>query len=89
MYISEAKRIGCGSFMTEWGASGQNGPALQELKDMARYADEVLASWSWWQFKDYNDITTASVGPVESFYDEHGQLQAEKVFTISSTQIQT
>jgi len=85
MFVSEGVRIGGGSMMTEWGASGESGPALQELTDMAGYADDVLASWSWWQFKGYHDITTASVGPVESFYDANGNLQLAKVRNYRST----
>lgn len=42
-------------------------------------ADNYFQSWSWWQFKSYNDITTQSIGDAESFYDSKGKLQTEKV----------
>lgn len=37
-------------------------------------------SWTYWQFKYYHDITTAAnPGTTESFYDEYGNLQINKV----------
>lgn len=37
-------------------------------------------SWTYWQFKYYHDITTAAnPGTTESFYDENGGLQVNKV----------
>lgn len=43
---------------------------------MSRY----FRSWTYWQFKYFDDITTAaSPGTTESFYDVHGNLQENKV----------
>lgn len=37
-------------------------------------------SWTYWQFKYFNDITTeADPATTESFYDEYGNLQIHKV----------
>ena len=42
--------------------------------------DMHFRSWTYWQFKYYNDITTAAnPGTTESFYDENGNLQSTKV----------
>jgi len=41
-------------------------------------------SWTYWQFKYYQDITTmANPGTTESFYDEYGNLQINKVKALS------
>jgi len=41
-------------------------------------------SWTYWQFKYYHDITTAAnPGTTESFYDEYGNLQVNKVKALS------
>lgn len=37
-------------------------------------------SWTYWQFKYYHDITTAAnPGTTQSFYDQFGNLQINKV----------
>ena len=41
-------------------------------------------SWTYWQFKYFDDITTAArPGTTESFYDEYGKLQQNKVKALS------
>jgi endoglycosylceramidase len=43
---------------------------------MAKY----FRSWTYWQFKYFDDITTAAMpGTTESFYDNEGHLQLNKV----------
>jgi len=49
-------------------------------------ADSFFQSWSYWQFKFYNDITTQ--GPEESFYDSDGNLETDKVKTLSRSYAQ-
>ena len=45
---------------------------------------KYFRSWSYWQFKYYDDITTAArPGTTESFYDEDGNLQENKVKALS------
>lgn len=51
--------------------------------------DLTLQSWAWWQFKSFHDITTSGLGTSESFYDENGNLQAEKVKALSRTYAQS
>jgi len=73
----------CGSFMTEFGAvAGNNTKALEDIEWVVESADKVLQSWAYWQYKSYNDITTAS-NERESFYWADGSLQADKVDTLS------
>jgi len=73
----------CGSFLTEFGAvSGNNTKSLEDLEWVVDSADKALQSWAYWQYKSYNDITTAS-NERESFYWADGTLQSDKVDTLS------
>lgn len=71
--------------LTEFGASYDDPAAIQQVNEMCNDADAALQSWSWWQFKDFQDVTTASEGPLESFYDSDGSLQLPKVKALSRT----
>jgi endoglycosylceramidase len=84
-FVAGYKKVGGGGFLTEYGASYDDPAAIQQIDEMCNDADSFLQSWAWWQFKDFNDITTASEGPLESFYDADGQLQMPKVKALSRT----
>lgn len=83
LWTDTYKRLGGGGMMTEWGALSTQPGALQQMQRIAQLADDHLQSWIWWQFKDYDDVTTASIGDVESFYFANGTLQHEKVKTLA------
>jgi len=73
----------CGAFLTEFGAvAGNNTKSLEDLEWVVDSADKVLQSWAYWQYKSYNDITTAS-NERESFYWSDGTLQTDKVDVLS------
>jgi len=69
----------CGSFLTEFGAVTANSSiAIDSINWLLNKADDELQSWAYWQYKSYNDITTAS-NALESFYWPNGTLQKKKV----------
>jgi len=79
-----ADKIGIPAFLTEFGAVSNSSRSATEISYVADLADEHLNSWSYWQFKGYNDITTqARPASIEGFYDEKGNLQSEKVKALS------
>jgi len=83
IFVNDYKRIGGGGFLTEWG-NMPNGPIdIETINFMTSQTDRLLQSWTWWQFKSFNDITTTGQGTSESFYDEKGNLQLEKVKALS------
>lgn len=46
---------------------------------------KYFRSWMYWQFKYYDDITTAAMpGTTESFYDVNGHLQLNKVKALAT-----
>jgi len=81
--MKDIKRIGAGAFLTEFGASAETKTAIKELEYMTGRADARLQSWDYWQFKYFEDITTAN--HLESFYREDGTLEEAKVRALSRT----
>lgn len=79
----DSKRLGGGGFMTEFGALGNVTNSIEALEFLLALSDEVLQSWTYWQFKTFEDYTTQ--GTSEAFYDEHGKLQLNKVKTLART----
>eukprot|EP01126_Amoeba_proteus_P034740 TRINITY_DN3472_c0_g2_i1.p1 TRINITY_DN3472_c0_g2~~TRINITY_DN3472_c0_g2_i1.p1 ORF type:complete len:254 (-),score=29.82 TRINITY_DN3472_c0_g2_i1:129-890(-) len=85
LFLNDIKRIGGGGMLTEWGNMPNGTIDIDAIEWMANQADNLLQSWSWWQFKSYHDITTAGVGTSESFYDTDGRLMVNKVQALSRT----
>eukprot|EP01102_Stenamoeba_stenopodia_P008003 TRINITY_DN2266_c0_g1_i1.p1 TRINITY_DN2266_c0_g1~~TRINITY_DN2266_c0_g1_i1.p1 ORF type:complete len:535 (-),score=83.50 TRINITY_DN2266_c0_g1_i1:97-1647(-) len=81
--ISDWRRLGCGAFMTEFGAVDDAKIAVEMLTDLTSIADSLSHSWAYWAFKDFHDITTSS--QLESFYDTDGNLEIPKVKALSRT----
>lgn len=49
----------------------------------------IYLGWSYWQFKKYQDLTTAaSPATTESFYTEDGKLEINKVRALSRSYAQ-
>jgi len=51
----------------------------------AGQADSHIQSWTYWQFKLFHDITTASAAGGESFYLMNGTLDTPKVRALCRT----
>jgi len=81
----DAERLGSGLIMTEFGAMQDIHGDMQEMEKLCQMADEVNASWMYWQFKYYQDLTTMT--PIgESMYSaEGGHLSYEKLRVLSRT----
>jgi len=86
--MKDLGRLKCGGFLSEFGAMSNDTSAEEEITYVTSLADEYIQSWTYWQFKTYNDITTqAYTGNVsaESFYAEDGSLEMNKVKALSRT----
>jgi len=81
---ADAKRLGGGAFITEFGACTDSKSCVGEINRVAAAADAGLQSWAYWQFKYFDDITTIS-GPKESLYNTNGSLQLQKLTALSRT----
>ncbi len=81
---NNAVKIGVPAFLTEFGAVSNSTRSAAEISYVTGLADDHLNSWAFWQFKGYNDITTAArPASIEGFYDEKGNLQSQKVKALS------
>ena len=85
--LSKAKELGFGSFLTEFGALYNTKYEIDEISNVARKAENSMQSWAYWQFKNFQDITTTSVGSEETFYLEDGNIQEEKVKALAATYV--
>lgn len=81
--IADIKRVGTGGFMTEFGASSDHNMSIGEINVMTDLADQNLQSWTYWQFKYFQDLTTQD--SLESFYNSAGVLEYAKVRALSRT----
>ena len=79
----DRKKIGGAGFMTEFGALRGTPPGVDSLNYLLDKADSEIQSWSYWQYKFFEDITTASQDGAESFY-VNGTLDIAKVSLFSS-----
>ena len=59
-----------GGFLTEFGALSNSPKSAEEITTLTDFMEMHFRSWTYWQFKYFNDITTAArPGTTESFYD--------------------
>ncbi|CAF0730390.1 unnamed protein product [Rotaria sp. Silwood1] len=85
---AKKKKFG-GMMLTEFGALINSTEGIKEIHRITGLADEFLQSWSYWQFKKYQDLTTAaSPATAESFYTEDGELEVNKVKALSRSYAQ-
>ena len=62
---------------------------VESIDFVTNQADRLIESWAYWQFKNYNDITTVSgTTGGESFYLGNGQLDTDKVKALARTYAQ-
>jgi hypothetical protein len=47
--------------------------------------DEHLVGWSYWQFKNFGDLTTTAGSQSEGYYNRDGTLQVNKVKVLART----
>eukprot|EP00761_Pharyngomonas_kirbyi_P010417 gb/GECH01010437.1/.p1 GENE.gb/GECH01010437.1/~~gb/GECH01010437.1/.p1 ORF type:complete len:543 (+),score=93.68 gb/GECH01010437.1/:1-1629(+) len=87
--IDDAARMGnVGKFMTEFGAVSNTSGSAQEINTVAALADAGLFSWTYWQFKGFEDLTTANNDDgftSEGFYNADGSIQKHKIKALSRT----
>ena len=74
--------------ITEFGACLTEGPCSQEITQVTSTADDHLAGWAYWQFKEFEDITTTAGDKKEGFYDADGNLIDWKVKALARSYMQ-
>ncbi|CAD8199908.1 unnamed protein product [Paramecium pentaurelia] len=71
--------LGTGAMLTEFGALPNEPFAKDILNGLLYKADKYLQSWAYWQYKGYNDFTTASNMYDEGIFNQDGSLQNYKM----------
>jgi len=84
----DAKGLGIPLMITEFGACTEVDPCITEVTQVTDLADEYLASWAYWQFKTFHDITTQAGTSSQGFYNPDGSLQTKKVKALARTYTQ-
>eukprot|EP01052_Picozoa_sp_SAG31_P017064 SAG31_NODE_1153_length_9640_cov_2.830206_5_plen_170_part_00 len=69
--------------MTEFGAVGNDDVSISLLETVLDAAEKRLQSWAYWNFKSYDDITTAGSPASEGLYNPDGTVQTTKVRLLS------
>lgn len=85
--LKKAAELGFASFLTEFGALYNSTYEVQEIGNVARKAENQFQSWAYWEYKDFHDITTTSLGYQESFYRDNGEVQDNKVSQLAVTYV--
>lgn len=73
--------------ISEFGACLDSKQCVIEISQVADACDKYLASWAYWQFKTFKDLTTSAGDKSEGFYNKDGSLQQGKVKALARTYI--
>lgn len=81
----DAERLNSGLMMTEFGAVLSKVQDMQEMETLAQMVDSYQASWMYWQFKQYEDITTITPEGETMYSGVGGSLSQQKLRVLSRT----
>jgi len=84
----DAARLGIPLAISEFGACMDSSDCVREITQVADVCDANLASWAYWEFKTYKDLTTSAGNRSEGFYNYDGSLQQPKVKSLTRTYVQ-
>lgn len=59
----------------------------REVDQVAEVCDDALASWAYWEFKPFHDLTTSAGDRSEGFYNKDGSLEVSKVKSLVRTYV--
>ena len=59
----------------------------REIDQVAEVCDTTLASWAYWEFKPFHDLTTSAGDRSEGFYNKDGTLEVSKVKSLVRTYV--
>lgn len=70
-------------FVTEFGAVPNNTQNLNQIDEQMNWMEANFQSWAYWQYKYFDDITTASAE--ESIWTSEGDLEENKLDMLTRT----
>lgn len=75
----DAQKLNVPLIISEFGACFDSENCAMEVGLVTDACDEQIASWAYWQFKNYWDFTTTAGTGTEGFYNFDVSLQEKKV----------
>lgn len=83
----DAEKYGIPYMVTEFGSCQNEESCSQEINQVTEISDKYLSGWAYWQYKDFNDITTCALGTDgnQGFFNEDGTPQMWKIKALSRT----
>lgn len=85
---NDAKQFNLPLIISEFGACLGGDTCIEEITAVTEVCDEKLASWAYWQFKKFGDLTTTAQTGNEGFYNDDSTYQDEKIRSLARTYIQ-
>lgn len=85
----DAKKLGIPLIISEFGACMDSDNCAREVDQVAEVCDDTLASWAYWEFKPFHDLTTSAGDRSEGFYNKDGTLEVSKVKSLVRTYVKT
>lgn len=64
----DAEKLGVPLIISEFGACLDGPSCVQEITQVGQVCDEELVGWAYWQFKNFEDLTTSAGTGSEGFY---------------------
>jgi hypothetical protein len=83
----DAAKLGIPLAISEFGACMDGDDCVREITQVANACDDHLASWAYWEFKTYKDLTISAGDRSEGFYNFDGTLQVKKVKALTRTYV--
>ena len=83
----DAKKLGIPLIISEFGACMDSDNCAREIDQVAEVCDDALASWAYWEFKPFHDLTTSAGDRSEGFYNKDGTLEVSKVKSLVRTYV--
>eukprot|EP00826_Nyctotherus_ovalis_P022043 TRINITY_DN1721_c0_g1_i1.p1 TRINITY_DN1721_c0_g1~~TRINITY_DN1721_c0_g1_i1.p1 ORF type:complete len:327 (-),score=74.71 TRINITY_DN1721_c0_g1_i1:13-993(-) len=65
----DKKHFGCGALLTEFGALSTVGTCIEETHRLLSKAEAYNDGWMYWQYKQYDDPTTANSDGTQGFFN--------------------
>lgn len=83
----DAQKLGIPLIISEFGACMDSDNCAREVDQVADVCDDALASWAYWEFKPFHDLTTSAGDRSEGFYNKDGTLEVAKVKSLVRTYV--
>jgi endoglycosylceramidase len=86
--VEDASNLGVPLIISEFGACLDGKGCVEEIQNVAKVCDDNTIGWAYWQFKNFEDLTTSAGTGSEGFYSQDGEIIESKVKALTRTYLQ-